>query len=107
MTNNIQKDERKFPTARLFIGAALGVLLSLNKAIFSWGLTPDVYWTYWLYGYVLSLIIGFVPMIIAYTRKIKNANKVYWFAFAAMCLPGFLIWFLIALFMAIFGKKKD
>lgn len=59
-----------------------------------------------IFYFFFALIVGLVPMTIAYRRNLSNANKVYWLIFASMCAPFGLVWFIVALFFAIFGKTQ-
>ena len=100
-----------FPIKRLIWGALFGALIAYssykNTASFNTiTLVRETHLPY-LFYFVFALIIGFIPMLIAHTRNTKNANKVYWFSFAAMCAPLGVIWLITALIMAIFGKPKN
>ncbi len=100
----------KIPMVRLVTGALLGALLAYTSTVNTLSfnditLVRETKLPY-LFYFVFLLIIGCIPMMIAYKRSIKNANIVYWFSFAAMCAPAGIVWFLVSLIMAICGKEQ-
>ena len=101
-TQELQKD---FPYIRWLMGAVLGASLAYSS--YYNVLSYYDYETVHSFGFYffLAAIIGLIPMLIAYGREIEKANAVYWFSFAAMCAPAGIIWFVIGVCMAIFGKK--
>ena len=88
----------KIPFILLMIGAFIGSTLAyiLGQIPLNMG---------WLGAFIGSLITGIIPIFIAYTRDVKDVKLIYAFSFAAMCLPLWLLWFLIALILALSGKK--
>ena len=107
----VKKFQIQFPIGRLFGGALLGGFFAYSSTvntIFFDGATlvRETKLPFSVY-FIFALLIGFIPMIIAYTKNIKNKNAVYWLSFAAMCAPAGLVWFFIALIRAICGKQES
>ncbi len=107
MKENI-KPTHLFPYKIWLFGALLGAVLAYSDNM-SFNPGKDIIITTHpliLYFLLLS-VIGLLPIYIAYKRNIKKADIAYWFAFAAMCAPAGIIWFITSLCMAVFGKKSD
>lgn len=104
--NTQQKD--KFPYIRWLGGACLGAILGYSHTMHFDRATDTIITlhSFWFYFLILA-ICGVIPMLIAYKRQIKNANKAYWFSFASMCAPAGIVWFVIGLCIAIFDKKFE
>ena len=129
LPNNKSISNNKFPMTRLVLGTILLASRSQSQCIYNYiqsiqdhmqtmlyikspfYVEPSKilfdYSTTFLGSMALGIMVGLVPMLIAYIRNTKNANKIYWFAFATMWLPFWWVWFTIAMLMAIFDKKID
>lgn len=91
----------KVPISLLIVGAILGSILATLTNHFE-HVSSQINWIVY---FVCSLTIGIIPIFTAYTRDVKDIKLIYAFSFAAMCLPLWLLWFLIALILALSGKK--
>lgn len=102
------KTRNTFPYKIWLFGALLGAVLAYSDNM-SFNPGKDIITTTHPFIFYLFLlaIIGLLPIYIAYKKNIKNAIKAYWFAFAAMCAPAGIIWFIISLCIAIFGKRVE
>ena len=99
-TENLRKSYKKFPIIRLIIGALIFPSLCY---CFLGGLHYDMtFWDMFFFG----IIMGLIPMGIAYVCNTKNANKVYWVTFAAISIPIWITW-VVAFFMACNGERIE
>ena len=97
-TENLHKSHNKFPIIRLTVGAL--IFPSLCYCFLGESHYDMTFWDMFFFG----IIMGLIPMGIAYVCNTKNANKVYWVTFAAISIPIGIIW-IIAFFMACSGER--
>lgn len=103
MKNNAKS---KFPYFRLVIGSILGTLLMhITSLTFVNGIA--VYSVPLIIAFIFSFILGFIPMFIAFRRKINKREFVYWLSFVSMFIPFGILIFFISLILSVFCKNKN
>ena len=99
-----QKKEikKEFPYGRLVAGSVLGAWFSYyspqNMQDFN---NPFILYL------IFAAVMCSIPMLVAYKRNIKKDELVYWLAFLSPWLPAGIVLCVIALGIAIFGKKLE
>ncbi len=101
-----QKTNINFPIIRFIIGGLLGGFIAYLQLIgkSSQYITPPFYYFILFLG--VALIIGFIPMFIAFNYDKKHKEGISWLAFCAMFLPLGIILAVSSLIWAICDKPN-
>lgn len=93
--------KESFPWSFIIIGALICCLLTCARVV-----TSDIDNQALIVFIVViaSLLIGFIPMLIAYKRQPKHRHGIYIMSVVAMCVASPLI-SLVAILWACFDKK--
>lgn len=102
----MKNQSNKFPFVKLGLGSLIGSVLSYANSV---KIVQDtvIYPVNFIVIFGFSLFFASIPMFIAYSRKVKKRELIYWITFCGMFLPFGVIFLLVSFLMSLFMEKES